>query len=50
MRSKTVGTPGTKVGGFFFFISRIIRSICGAGSKMSSEPISMVSVSENVRP
>ena len=49
MRSKTVGTPGMKLGGVMR-MAFMIRSIFGAGSSTSSEPISMVSVNENVRP
>ena len=49
MRSKTVGTPGTKVGGVTR-MAFMIRSILGAGRSTSSEPMSMVSVRENVRP
>ena len=44
-----VGTPGTKVGGVFF-TACMMRSIFGAGRRMSSEPMRMVRVSEKVRP
>ena len=49
IRSNTVGTPGMKVG-LNFLMEPMMRSIFGAGSRSTSEPMSTVSVSENVRP
>ena len=49
MRSNNVGTPGMKVGRSFL-MDLMMRSICGAGSRMTSLPMRNDRVRENVRP